>query len=595
MALTIDQTLLRDLLGEPELRDLLDPAVVAAVEDDLQHLDPRRRVSGAEGVADLLRDIGPLELADVAARLADGDAAELLAVLERDRRAIRTTLAGATRWAAIEDAARLRDALGIQPPLGIPEAFLTPVDDPLGDVIGRYARTHGPFLAGDVALALGLPTAACLAVLERLEQQGRVTRGAFRPLGEGREWVDLDVLRRLRRRSLATLRSEVEAVDADGFAGFMVAWHGVGETGSVEEALERLQGAAIPASILERDVLPARARYAPDQLDALTAAGEVVWLGRGPLGSTDGRIALYRRGQVPLLAWDLGVDPPEGPVHDALRARLAARGASFFADLYQAAGGGDPAEVVAALWDLVWAGEITNDTLAPLRGFLRGPGRRGAGRRPLSSAVPPAATGRWYSTSDLATAPSATEIAAARAEQLLQRHGVVVRDAVAAEGLPGGFSGLYRVWSAMEDAGRARRGYFVEGLGGSQFALPGALDRLRSGAGHGVVVLAAADPANPYGAALPWPDHDGRPSRVAGAFVALLDGRLAAFLRAGTVLTFTGDADAPASVAGVFADLPALRRRAITTIDGAPAASTPLGRALKAAGFTESYRGLRRA
>jgi ATP-dependent Lhr-like helicase len=599
MALTIDQALLRDLLGEPELRDLLDSDVIAAVEAELQHLAPHRRVAGADGVGDLLRRLGPLDVAGIAQRSDDPDVAGLVAGLESDRRVIRVTIAGRSLWAAVEDAARLRDAVGAQPPMGVPEAFLSRVDDPLGDVVGRYARTHGPFLPDEAAGALGLSPAACLATLERLELQGRVTRGAFRPHGEGREWVDVDVLRRLRRRSLAVLRREVEAVDRDAFAAFTVAWHDVGASTSLEEVVGRLQGAAVPASILERDVLPARFRYSPDLLDALTATGEVVWLGRGPLGPRDGRVALYRRDQVPLIAWSLDLDRPDGPVHDALRSRLAARGASFFADLYAAAGGGDPTEILTALWDLVWAGEVTNDTLAPLRGFLLGPGRRPAGRRPTlpSAATPRSATGRWYLTSEFPAAPRPTEIAAARAEQLLERYGVVVRDAVAAEGVPGGFSGLYRVWSAMEDAGRLRRGYFVEGLGGTQFALPGALDRLRGGGAEGPVALAAADPANPYGAAIPWPDHPGRPSRSAGAFVVLVDGRLAVFLERGakTALAFSEDEGVLAGAAGAVAGLPALRRATITAIDGAPAATTPLGRALAAAGFVQSYKGLRRA
>jgi ATP-dependent Lhr-like helicase len=599
MALTIDQALLRDLLGEPELRDLLDPEVIAAVEAELQHLAPHRRVSGADGVADLLRDLGPLGLGEIDARLDGGEAGQLVAALEHERRAIEVTIAGAARWAAVEDAARLRDALGAQPPMGVPEALLAPVEDPLGDVVGRFARTHGPFLTEQAASAVGLPPAVCAAALQRLEDRGRVTKGAFRPHGDGREWVDVDVLRRLRRRSLAMLRREVEAVEPHVFAAFTGGWHGIGSGARLDEVIGRLQGAAVPASILERDILPARLRYTPDQLDALTSAGELVWLGRGALGPRDGRIALYRRDQVPLLAWPLDPDRPDGPIHDALRSRLSARGASFFADLYEAAGGGDPAEVLAAIWDLVWAGEVTNDTLAPLRGFLRGPVRAAPGRRPRipGSAAPPSGSGRWYLTADLLAPSSDTQRAAALAEQLLERHGVVVRDGVAAEGVPGGFSGLFGVWSALEDAGRIRRGYFVEGRGGSQFALPGALDRLRSGADIGAIALGAADPANPYGAALPWPDHDGRPSRTAGAFVVLLDGSLAAFLERGarTVLSFTQDADAVDAVAGVLSGLPVVRRASITSIDGTPAAATPLGRALKAAGFAESYRGLRRA
>jgi ATP-dependent Lhr-like helicase len=365
------------------------------------------------------------------------------------------------------------------------------------------------------------------------------------------------------------------------------------------ETVRRLQGAAVPASILESDVLAARLAYSPEALDALAASGEIAWMGRGPLGARDGRVALYLRDQVPLLAWDLDLDRPSDERHRLMRGHLEQRGASFFADLYAAAGGGDPQEALDALWDLVWAGEVTNDTLAPLRAFLWGRVRRPAGRRPAlpAATAPPSASGRWYLTSDLRRADlPATAAAAARAEQLLQRHGVVVRDAVLGEGVPGGFAGLYAVFSAMEDAGRVRRGYFVEGLGGSQFAAPGAVDRLRAGDGEGLVTLAAADPANPYGAALPWPEHPaGRPGRNAGAFVVLDRGRLAAYVERGgkKVLTFAG-AD-PAAAARALTGLGTsrrIRRLVVATVDGQPAAETPVGRLLLESGFVASYRGL---
>jgi ATP-dependent Lhr-like helicase len=605
MALTIDQSLLRELLGEPELRDLLDPEVVASVELELQRLAPDRRVAGADAIADLLRDLGPLPTAGVAARTTEDDPQQILEGLEAERRLIRVSLQGEACWAAVEDAARLRDALGVVPPQGVPQDFLEAVADPLGDVVGRHARTHGPFTTADAAAALGLPPAAVGGVLERLEERGRLTRGAFRPGGEGREWVDVEVLRRLRRRSLAVLRRQVEAVDPQTYARFCAAWHGIGAagggTGRLVETLRRLQGAAVPASILEADVLGSRLAYSPDLLDALAASGEVVWIGRGPLGTGDGRVALYLREQVPLLAWDLDLERPDGEIHERLRTHLADRGASFFADLYAAAGGGDPQEVVEALWDLVWAGEVTNDTLAPLRAFLWGKVRRRGTKRPglPPAATPPSASGRWYLAADLRReAPSPTAAATARAEQLLERHGIVVRDAVLGEGVPGGFAGLYPVFAAMEDAGRVRRGYFVEGLGGSQFAAPGAVDRLRGVDDGGVVTLAAADPANPYGAAVAWPESPGgRPGRNAGAFVVLAAGRLAAYVERGgrRVLTFSADEADLAAAAGSLAELGRtrrLRRPVVGTVDGEPAAATPLGRLLQEAGFVPSYRGL---
>ena len=600
-ALTIDHTLLRDLLGEPELRELLDPEAIAGVELELQHLAPGHLVSGADGVADLLRRLGPLTGRGVAARCADDHPASLLEGLRSAGRAVEVRLAGEPHWAAVEDAARLRDALGVALPSGVPETFLAPVSDPLGDVVGRYARTHGPFTTAAAAAALGLPAAAVSDTLARLEGRGRLGRGAFLPHGQGREWVDTEVLRRLRRRSVARLRRQVEAVDPAAYAGFCAGWHGIGDGAASPEALleavGRLQGAAVPASVLEGEVLSSRLDYRPALLDALAAAGDIVWLGRGALGAGDGRVALYLRSRVGALHWPLGLPAPDGEAHQRLRAHLEERGASFFPDLYAAAGGGDPQAVLEALWDLVWAGEVTNDTPAPLRSRVRGKAPRAAGRAPVPSATPPAGIGRWYLVRDLtAAAPSPTAAAAARAEQLLARHGVLGREAVRAEGLPGGFSSLYPVLSALEEAGRVRRGYFVEGLGGAQFALPGALDRLRAGEASGLVTLAAADPASPYGAALPWPDHPaGQPSRSAGAYVLLADGRLAAFVERGgrRLLTFLDDPGALGAVAGALAALARrVRRLSPATVDGRQVEATPLGVALAGAGFVPSYRGM---
>ena len=335
--------------------------------------------------------------------------------------------------------------------------------------MSRYARTHGPFAAAEVTTALGLPTAVVDEVLHRLETTGKVASGAYRPGGQGQEWVDLGVLRRLRRRSLARLRKEIEAVEPEAFAGFLPNWHGIGGGGShrdrLLEHLRRLQGAPIIASTFEREVLPSRMDYAPSLLDELLATGEVVWVGLEPLGTKDGRMALYLRDHVPLLHRSSTSECPEGEVHDTLRTHLADRGATFFRDLYVAVGGGDPEAVLGALWDLVWSGEVTNDTLAPLRAFTWGTRRSGRrGPAPLGSSTPPAATGRWYLTTELTTTvvpPTPEQLGTALAEQLLERHGIVTRAALAAEGIPGGFTAFYPVFSAMEDAGRVRRGYFV--------------------------------------------------------------------------------------------------------------------------------------
>jgi ATP-dependent Lhr-like helicase len=599
-ALTLDRDLLAELLGEGELRELLDPDVVADVELELQALTDERRARGIDGVHDLLLRLGPLTVEGVSVRLVEGDALALLDQLAAARRAIPVRIGGVAAWAAIEDSSRLRDALGVQPPPGVPFTFLEPVPDPMGDVVGRFARTHGPFTESAAADTLGLAPAVARAALERLEAQGRIVRGAFRPGGDEVEWVDMEVLRRLKRRSLAVLRKEIEPVGHDALGRFLPAWHGVGSAATdrpgISDVIRQLQGAAIPASALEIDVLPARLTYRPDDLDRLMASGDLVWMGAGSIGPRDGRIALFFADQLPLLK-GAGGDSVEGPVHDALRRHLGERGASFFRELYQATGGGDPDPVVEALWDLVWSGEVTNDTLAPLRALIGGrrSTRRSGGRRPGRIGLsPPAATGRWYLVADLlGVEPEPAESATAWARQLLDRHGVLTRAAVAAEGLPGGFSGLYPVLSRMEETGRVRRGYFVEGLGGAQFAMPGAVDRLRSSDGGDVTVLAATDPANPYGAALPWPDSAGaQPARAAGAAVVLLDGSLAAFVeRGGRRLVTYGDELEP--VAAALADLGRRRHRLLlTTVDGRPVAETPLGDALSAVGFATALRGL---
>ena len=602
MALTVDQNLLRELLGEPAIRELLEPEAVAGVEADLQFLSADRQVSGDDATADLLRLLGPLTTAEVAARSSDPDPAAILTRLERTRRAIRVTMHGASRWAAIEDAGRLRDGLGITIPPGVAAAHLDSGADPISDLVSRFARTHGPFTVDEAASALGLPRGVVAAALGALEGRGAATRGSLLPGGDGIEWVATEVLHRMRRRSLAVLRRSIEAVDHATFTRFTLAWSGIGDRGAgpdrLNETIRRLQGAAVPASILERDVLAARLDYSPDLLDALTASGDVVWIGRGPLGGRDGRVALYLRDQVPALLTDPGTDQPGDAIHQRIRSHLAARGASFFRDLYTAAGGGDPETTLAALWDLVWAGEVTNDTIVPLRAFLWGRARRPQGRRPTlpAASAPPAGTGRWYPTSELLTPVTPTAAAAARIGQLLERHGILVRDAVVAEGLPGGFSGAYPVLSRLEDIGRVRRGYFVEGLGGTQFALPGAVDRLRRSGDDRAVVVAAADPANPLGTAIPWPEHRSRPTRSAGALVVFVGGRPTAYVeRTGrSVLCFTDDPADLEVTAAALTDLATrrLRRMVVTTVDGVPPAETELGRALLGRGFVTSYRGI---
>jgi ATP-dependent Lhr-like helicase len=601
-ALTVDRELLRELLGEGELRELIDPEVVAAVELELQRLTDNRRARHQDAVHDMLRELGPLSVDDIEVRSTGLDVPATLASLADSRRVVEITVHGATCWAAIEDVARLRDGLGIQPPPGVPHVFLEPVPDPLGDVVGRYARTHGPFVAAEAAHALGLPVGVVETALDRLEQSGRVAHGAFRPGGEGREWVDEEVLRRLKRRSLAALRSEIEPVPPSALARFEVLWQGVsadpprGRT-ALRDAISQLAGAQVPASTLERDILRARVVEPGSGIDELMLMGDLVWIGAGPIGTKDGRVALYPRERLGAL-WS-GPDPGYEPddVGTAILETLDAKGASFFHDIYPAAGGGDPEVILDALWTLVWAGHVTNDTFAPVRAYVarRGGGR--SGKPNLSNRFPAHAQGRWSLTrSLLGSSPDPTERLAAWAQLILDRHGVVTRRTVLSEGVPGGFSALYPIYSRLEETGRIRRGYFVEGQGGSQFALPGAVDRIRSERSIGLVVLAATDPANPYGGVLPWPEvDDARLARDAGAYVLLLDGELVGYLDKGRrgLTLFEVSADRFGEISRALAEVAARHRRlTLMTVNGQPAPMSPLAYTLSEWGFATAPRGL---
>src|SRR5215467_2796426 len=524
-ALTLDRELLAELLGSEELRELLDRAAVAELELDLQGLKPERWPRDADEAHDLLARLGDLDREELAAR---GVAGGWLETLGAERRACAVRLGGAARWIAAEDAGRYRDALGATPPPGLPESFLEAVVEPLEGLLRRWARTHVPFLAVDAATRWGLPASEVEYALRRLAARDDLVAGAFRHGVSEREYCHPEVLRTLRRRSLAALRREAEPVPAGVLARFLPDWHGIGSQAAGSDRLldcvTGLQGLALPASVIERDVLSARVGgYRPSLLDELIAMGEVVWVGRGSLGPGDGRVALYLRAEAPTLAPEPS-DLPQTDTHQKLRAHLERRGASFFRDLYLAAGGGDQDAVLDALWDMVWAGEVTNDTFAPLR-LLGAPSRKSTpGRRaPIVRLSQPRASGRWSLVRDLLEPhASATERAYAQAGTLLQRHGVLTREAVVAEGWSGGFTGLYPVLRAMEEAGRIRRGYFVDRMGGSQFALPGAVDRLRAARDQEgeIVALAATDPANRHFATLPSPQRtDTRLPRSAGRIV----------------------------------------------------------------------------
>ena len=617
-ALALDRDMLRDLLGAEELRELLDAGVLADLELELQRLVDGRRARDGDELHDLLRLLGPLDQYEIEARCVESvDVDAALAQLQKDLRVIEIGIGTDRRFAASEDAGRLRDAIGVSVPIGLPAAYTDSVEDPLGDLVIRYARTHGPFETEQLAQRYAIAPSRAEGALERLATNGRLVRGEFRPDGTTKEWVDDGVLRQLRRRSLAALRAEVAPVEQASLARFLPSWQGVGirrrGPDGLAEAIGVLQGAAIPASVLEVSVLPARmAEYRASDLDALCTAGEVVWIGAGAIGSRDGRIRLAFRDQVSLLV-SPNPEPPSEAIHDALRSQLATGGASFWFDPVGAAntdGSYSDAAVLEALWDLVWAGEVTNDSLAPVRSFLgRKPsaGSRKARRRPrvgqLRPSGPPQGAGRWSLVSQLLVPePSSTQRATALALQLVERYGVLTREAALGEGITGGFAGVYPVLKALEERGDLRRGYFVEGLGAAQFALPGAVDRLRSASGNEldsvpeVVVLAATDPAQPFGASLRWPESAGRPARVAGAHVVLVDGKPAVFVDRGAK-SVVGFPIAYESDVWVDAVKDLARRRIVRVveigkIDGEPSSASPLSEVFVRNGFIKAYKGL---
>jgi ATP-dependent Lhr-like helicase len=658
-ALSLDRDLLRELLGQEELRELIDPRALARVEDDLQHRSQMTRATGRDALHDVLRQVGDLTREEIDERVFEGVQADaLLRELERERRVIRARIGGQERFIAADEAGLYRDALGVVPPGGLPDAFLANVPDALGELVARFARTHGPFTHDELYVRYGIDTSA---VLRELERAGDLVRGEIRPEGVDREWCDVEVLRRLRRASLAALRKEIEPTDQTRLAAFLPSWQGVDRHSSAGAGIDRLrevlvplQGLALPIETWERDVLPRRTgAYSQSWLDSLCASGELVWVGAGASGRS-GRVALYFREDAPMIG------PPGGAasapredgrdVHALLLARLAG-GPSFFTDLLAELDA--PAEALReALWDLVWAGEVTNDAWAPLRaprlalaraegsdggrGGLAGgqaarTGRPSVGRSRFAgrrrSGAHSQVQGRWSLTAPVfAGGPldgpaGAAERRRTLAELLLERYGIVTREQVLAEGVAGGFAMLYDTFAKLETLGVCRRGYFVEGMGGAQFALPGAVERLRATPECArTLVIAAADPAQPYGAALPWPKRtpkgtpsraqagegrDRRPARVAGAYVVLVADEPVLYVERGGrgLLTLAerppsavlaaghgagGEADPLREALAALADAVRAGRvgkLALERIDGEPAIASSLAAALVELGF----------
>lgn len=616
-ALTVDRALLRELLGSDEAAGFLDPDAVAAVEAELQYTAESRRASGPDTLHDVLRALGDLTEAEIAARAA-GDPAPWLAALQGTRRAARARIGGEERWVALEDAARFRDGLGVVPPAGVPVALLGPVANALEALVERWARTHGPFAPAELAARWALPVGAIEGVLRVLAGRGRLVPAPVESASPC--WVDPDVLRRIQRRIVARLRGEVEPVDASAYARFALAWQGVGAPpggpARLVEALSRLEALPLPWSDWESAILPARvAGYQPAWLDELCAGGGLVWVGAGALGPSDGRVLLVRRSEIGLL-----VDPPgEAPgdaVHAAILSALGARGACFVSELHlavEAAVGRTPlAAVEEAIWDLVWKGFLSNDSLHPLRS-LGGPRR---------AAEPPRATplaggwgwgrsvkatgGRWFRLDALHGPPPApTAVAHARAALLLERHGLLNREIAAGE--TQAFGPLVPVLHALEDAGRARRGWFVAGLSASTWGHAGAVDRLRALRFPPEVpdarVLAATDPAVVWGAAVDWPAHGeggAGARRLAGSRVVLVDGDPVLLLARGAraLTTFPAAGEPRRLRAAVDALLRRLREEGarsttLLKVDGGPARQSARADALLAAGLRADGEGLR--
>ena len=629
-ALSIDQDQLRELLGDADLRELLDAAAIEETEEQLQCVVDPYKARNMDGVHDLLLRLGDLNRIELGARCTSLEVAQSVDRLIRARRALELMFAGEKRIIAVEDAARARDALGVPLPPGLPTAFLESIPDAPLDIVRRYARTHGPFTTEEIAKRYRLPKTAVETILQRLVGMGRVIEGGFRPGGVHREWLDAEVLRTIRRKSLAKLRKEIEPVEQRTLARLFTRWQGVIQPrrglDALLDAIENLQGAPIPASLLETEILPARiSGYKPADLDTLIAAGEVVWVGLDPIGERDGRIGLYLAEKLPMLYPVLASAAEMTEREKEIVAYLRLNGASFFQSLHDGLGGGYPGETLEALWSLVWRGMLTNDALHALRAYCERPASssRKPARRVHNQAgfrsrrtTPPTAQGRW-SLNESAfdetrnTPTRQTEWSHAIAQQLLTRYGVVFRETAHAENLPGGFSAIYDVMKALEESGRVRRGYFAADLGATQFAMPAAVDLLRSLRQAGqdatteVVMLAATDPANPYGSLLRWPaapEEGSSLTRSVGARVVLVDGALTSYLRRGNPgiqVMLPEEEPARSQAARALAEFFVMsvqreggidesRGRSgmlITTVNGVAAAEHPLSRYLLDAGF----------
>ena len=609
-ALSLDAGLLAELLGREGLSQLLDADVIDEIEANLQGFG-ERRARTPEQLFDLLRTAGPFSLEELVERTSDVDVPAACETLVAARRIAQVRIAGVERWAVSEDLPLLHDGLGIPAPAGYPTAQLQGEMGPIESLLLRWARTHGPFVVEAVAERYGLGRGAVEAAARGLLRSGKLVRGAMRS-DNPFELCSGQVLAQIKRRTLAKLRREVEPVEPRVFANFLTDWQSVTQgqrrrgSDALLNAVDQLTGYPIPASMLEAVVLPTRiADYRPGMLDELLVAGEISWSGAGPLGENDGWIQLWPSDFGP----PTPIDRAESAEATAIIEKLTDGGGWRFSDLMT-----DPSSrerYRKALWQLVWDGVVTNDSYAPIRAHVgsgllrkRAPARtRQLRRRPVARPVTARSpgshdlTGRWSLVPTVDEGQFTTQLLIR-----LERYGILTRGSVVNESSEGGFSPSYRALTKMEDEGLCRRGYFIEGLGAAQFALPGAVDRLRaqpSEAEGRDLVLAACDPANPYGAALSWPAGSGhRPGRKAGALVVLTDGDLSLYVERGgrSMLSFATEPEIIDRSCASLAQAVRAGWLGTTTVeraDGEHVFSGRLRGALERAGFSMTPQGMR--
>ncbi len=579
-ALALDPALLAQLLGTVQLKDLLDPQIIEETDQLMRRVHPDRRAKNSEQFADTLRLTGPVPIEELDQYCQFPDPLETVES-ELGPRIMRVRIAGVEHLAQVQDAALLRDALGIPVPSGVAASPET-ITDALNQLIARFARSRGPFTLEDLTRSFGLGASAAVAVLHTQVSQGTLVEGNFRQGVDYTEYVSAQVLKRIRSKSLAQARSQAQPVSQSAFARFLLAWHQVAPLGTSPQlhgvdgtfaVIEQLAGVRLPASAWESLVLPGRvADYRPEFLDELLLSGEVHILGAGSAGARDPWIMLLPADY----AAQLAPQPLETPQLSALQERILAvlsTGGSYLSTDIAAEVGvpeNSPGAFHDALWDLVDLGLVAPESFRPLRAHLSAVGGKTAHRpqrRPQrgrfrstrtsfsgkqhygQATYGPSAdmSGRWGLAVQPTAEPTARSIA--HGEAWLDRYGVVTRGSIVAENVLGGFALAYKVLSRFEDNGKALRGYFIDALGASQFSVPAVIDRLRAAADSpdlggwpsgsidpDCYLLAASDPANPYGAALPWPRVEGENlnlSRGAGALVILIDGLLVAHVSRG--------------------------------------------------------------